>query len=99
MGDGYGNKVDETGYRIAGVVHEGEYVVPKHIVNTEKDTIDKLESLRVGASPSNDNSKSIANELLSLKRDLVAIMKKPIYTNAVESNRVSTGRNNKMVSL
>ena len=28
-GDGLGNPIDETGYRVAGVVHEGEYVIPK----------------------------------------------------------------------
>ena len=55
--------------------------------------------MRVGGFTMKDNSLGIERELISLRRDLVAIMKKPIYTNAVESNRVSTGRNNKIVSL
>lgn len=49
-GKGSGNK-DETGYKVAGVVHEGEYVVPKWMVESPKysGTIASLESARTGA--------------------------------------------------
>lgn len=44
-GDGYGLP-DSTGFRPAGVVHEGEWVAPKWMVNKYSDTFQALESQR-----------------------------------------------------
>ena len=47
-GDGYGAR-DSSGFKVAGVVHEGEYVLPKWMVTSPKfsSTIAQLESARV----------------------------------------------------
>jgi hypothetical protein len=41
---------DNTGYRVAGVVHEGEYVVPQHILrsNAGSELVRTLEAMRQG---------------------------------------------------
>lgn len=46
-GSGYGSP-DETGYKPAGIVHEGEYVVPKRVVNSNPSLIGMLENKRLG---------------------------------------------------
>ena len=47
-GDGYGS-ADSTGFKQAGVVHEGEYVVPKHVLDSQKggQLVGALESMRM----------------------------------------------------
>ena len=47
-GDGYGSP-DSTGFKQAGVVHEGEYVVPKHVLESQKggQLVGALESMRM----------------------------------------------------
>lgn len=49
-GSGYGSP-DNTGYRPAGIVHEGEYVVPKNILGTSKGAamVQQLEEMRTGS--------------------------------------------------
>jgi tape measure domain-containing protein len=42
--------IDETGHRVAGVVHDNEYVVPKEMVVSQKPLIDHLENIRTGKS-------------------------------------------------
>ena len=46
---GFGTERDETGYKVAGIVHEGEYVLPKWMVQNPKfqPTIAALESERM----------------------------------------------------
>ena len=39
-------KVDETGFRVAGTVHEGEWVAPKWMVDSNKSFFDMLETAR-----------------------------------------------------
>ena len=34
-GDGYGSP-DSSGFKAAGVVHEGEYVVPKNVLESQR---------------------------------------------------------------
>jgi hypothetical protein len=46
-GSGYGSP-DETGFKPAGIVHEGEYVVPKRIVNSNPVLMATLEGKRLG---------------------------------------------------
>jgi hypothetical protein len=46
-GSGYGSP-DETGYKPAGIVHEGEYVVPKRVVNSNPALMATLEGKRLG---------------------------------------------------
>ena len=98
-GDGFGNKVDETGYRVAGIVHEGEYVIPKSMVNANKEMVNNIEQMRIGGSVVKNTENGIERELIEMKKELFAVLQKPIYTNAVESSRVSNGRKNKMVSF
>ena len=47
-GDGYGSP-DSTGFKQAGVVHEGEYVVPKHVLESQRggQLVGALESMRM----------------------------------------------------
>jgi hypothetical protein len=47
-GDGFGS-ADSTGFKPAGVVHEGEYVVPKRILESQKggQLVGALESMRM----------------------------------------------------
>ena len=47
-GAGYGS-ADSTGFKQAGVVHEGEYVVPKHVLDSQKggQLVGALESMRM----------------------------------------------------
>lgn len=45
-GPGYGGR-DETGFRPAGIVHEGEYVVPKWMVRSAGPVVSWLESRRL----------------------------------------------------
>jgi tubulin-specific chaperone A len=45
-GEGFGSP-DETGYKVAGIVHEGEYVVPKRVVNNSPSLIGLLENKRL----------------------------------------------------
>jgi hypothetical protein len=47
-GDGYGSP-DSTGFKQAGVVHEGEYVVPKHVLESQRggQLVSALESMRM----------------------------------------------------
>lgn len=47
-GDGFGS-ADSTGFKPAGVVHEGEYVVPKRILESQKggQLVGALESMRL----------------------------------------------------
>ena len=47
---GKGGVIDETGHRVAGVVHDNEYVVPKEMVVSQKPLIDHLENIRTGKS-------------------------------------------------
>ena len=49
-GDGYGQR-DESGFKPAGIVHEGEYVVPKKVLKTRQGALltSRLESMRTGA--------------------------------------------------
>jgi hypothetical protein len=47
---GKGGAIDETGHRVAGVVHDNEYVVPKEMVISQKPLIDHLENIRTGKS-------------------------------------------------
>ena len=47
---GKGGAIDETGHRVAGVVHDNEYVVPKEMVVSQKPLIDHLENIRTGKS-------------------------------------------------
>jgi tape measure domain-containing protein len=44
------NMIDDTGFRVAGVVHEGEYVIPKSLVENPQfaPTLSSLELARVG---------------------------------------------------
>jgi len=46
-GDGYGSP-DSSGFKQAGVVHEGEYVVPKHVLESQRggQLVGALESMR-----------------------------------------------------
>lgn len=46
---GYGGMQDETGYAVRGVVHEGEYVIPKRIVENPSfaPTLSMIESSRL----------------------------------------------------
>jgi len=48
-GDGFGKK-DSTGFKQAGVVHEGEYVAPKWVLGTREgsELVNRLESIRTG---------------------------------------------------
>ena len=46
-GDGMGFR-DSTGERVAGVVHENEYVIPKPIVASNPDMVATLEAMRTG---------------------------------------------------
>ncbi|QDP46521.1 MAG: putative minor tail protein [Prokaryotic dsDNA virus sp.] len=47
-GDGFGSP-DSTGFKQAGVVHEGEYVVPKHVLESQRggQLVSALESMRM----------------------------------------------------
>ena len=47
-GEGYGSP-DSTGFKQAGVVHEGEYVVPKHVLESQRGSqlVGALESMRI----------------------------------------------------
>ena len=47
-GDGFGSP-DSTGFKQAGVVHEGEYVVPKHVLESQRggQLVGALESMRM----------------------------------------------------
>ena len=47
-GEGYGSP-DSTGFKQAGVVHEGEYVVPKHVLESQRggQLVSALESMRM----------------------------------------------------
>jgi len=47
-GDGFGS-ADGTGFKQAGVVHEGEYVVPKNVLESQKggQLVSALESMRM----------------------------------------------------
>lgn len=64
---------DNTGFKQAGIVHEGEYVIPKRIVNNKafSSTIQGLEAARTGASVPNFTPRSIqtnqqGNEMAAL---------------------------------
>lgn len=48
-GDGFGKK-DSTGFKQAGVVHEGEYVAPKWVLGTREgsELVNRLENIRTG---------------------------------------------------
>ena len=50
---GQGTTRDETGHKVAGVVHDNEYVVPKSILQTSKGStlVSELESMRIGKIP------------------------------------------------
>ena len=47
-GEGYGSP-DSTGFKQAGIVHEGEYVVPKHVLESQRggQLVGALESMRM----------------------------------------------------
>ena len=47
-GEGFGNP-DGTGYKVAGIVHENEYVVPERVMNTQRgaEMVRQLESMRL----------------------------------------------------
>lgn len=45
---GKGGNIDETGQRVAGVVHDGEWVAPKSLVASQKPLIEHLENIRTG---------------------------------------------------
>lgn len=100
-GDGLGNLIDETGYRVAGVVHEGEYVVKKSMVNANPSLIDNIEKSRISGKDVVDvgNNNVYMKELISLRNDFNKLASKPIYTNAVENNRVSDNYKRKTMSL
>jgi hypothetical protein len=50
---GQGTTRDETGHKVAGIVHDNEYVVPKSILQTSKGStlVSELESMRIGKIP------------------------------------------------
>ena len=90
-GNGLGNPIDETGYRVAGIVHEGEYVVKKSMVDRNPSLIDNIEKSRISGKDVVDigGSNSYMKEIVLLRNDFNKLVSKPIYTNAVEVNRVS----------
>ena len=45
---GQGMYKDKTGERVAGIVHQGEWVAPKWMVNSYGDLFQQLESVRLG---------------------------------------------------
>ena len=70
--------------------------------------VDRNPSLVANIETSRTNGKDVVDignnnvymkELISLRNDLNSVIKKPIYTNAVESNRVSDNYKRKTKNL
>ena len=104
-GEGVGSP-DSSGYKPAGIVHEGEYVVKKSMVESPmfNGIISDLESYRlkgyadggfVGRSASSPINQG--REIASLKSDILQLSKRPIITRISDIQRVE-GQVSKVVS-
>ena len=72
-GDGNGKK-DSTGFKRAGIVHEGEYVIPKKILDTPMgaEIAETAERMRVGASP-RYSVPIVSSQNLTMQNELIKI--------------------------
>jgi hypothetical protein len=95
-GDGYGSP-DTSGYKPAGIVHEGEYVIKKSMVENPNfsGVVGMLENARlkgyadggfVGRSAVSGTSSS---DIQALRTDLNILMQKPSIVQVSEINRVN----------
>lgn len=104
-GEGFGAP-DETGFKIAGFVHENEYVMPKWLLQTNKgfDLMQQAEGLRLqgrgyaqGGGVGFDASRFASNNFETTKYLVDAISNLKIYTDIQEfrsvANRVQTVEN------
>lgn len=96
-GEGFGSP-DSSGYKPAGIVHEGEYVVKKSIVDNPmfSGMIGQIESYRlkgyadggfVGRAASSPVSNS--QDISTLRGEIMQLSKRPIYTRVTDINRVN----------
>jgi hypothetical protein len=95
-GDGYGSP-DNSGYKPAGIVHEGEYVIKKSMVENPNfsGVVGMLENARlkgyadggfVGRSAVSGTSSS---DIQALRTDINILMQKPSIVQVSEINRVN----------
>ena len=104
---GDGTFRDNTGHKVAGVVHDGEYVVPKWMVNSKRyaPVISSLEAARMKGyadggmvKPNFDIMSATSDQKLAMMFNKYAmtnidLANRPIYTSVSEINRV----NNNMI--
>jgi len=82
---------DKSGFKVAGVVHQNEYVIPKRMVEDPKwqPTIQKLESARLrGYASGGPVSGSVEN--FQLQKAFVELARRPIFTSVVDINKVNS---------
>lgn len=94
-GEGFGSP-DETGYKVAGVVHEGEYVVPKRVVNNSPSLIGLLESKRLNGYADGGlvtNSLANASQGIDYNRLSRALSSLQVVTRVQDFQTAETNRN------
>jgi predicted nucleic acid-binding Zn-ribbon protein len=99
-GDGFGS-ADATGFKQAGVVHEGEYVVPKRVLESQKggQLVGALESMRLN-KPTPLSSIGFANggfaggtssvDMVGLRNEISAAVAQSIGAIQVVNNATDT---------
>lgn len=85
-----GNK-DHTGYRVAGVVHEDEYVIPKHVLDTPAGAAlaARAENLRLKKATPNYYSYATGGFVLPVSQnDSVATQRPTVFKVTIEDDQM-----------
>jgi hypothetical protein len=85
---GTGTYTDSTGERVAGIVHEGEWVAPKWMVNSFPSLFASLEKARITKSDISIPALSIANNNVNVSVNLTEIQ----ITNSILKEQLSLHR-------
>lgn len=100
-----GGVMDETGQKAVGIVHEGEWVAPKWMVNDAKygEAISQLEEARLMKNTanfdtinSNVDTKIMIDALNTNSAAMIALSNRPIVASAVEFANVNQNLNKKI---
>lgn len=94
---GEGTKRDHTGFKQAGIVHEGEWVAPKWMVDSPRysPVIREMESYRyrgyaqggfVGVSPVTPDNSLVLNELSKMAQTSLELANRPIFVSVLDIN-------------
>jgi len=82
---GSGTYIDSTGERVAGIVHEGEWVAPKWMVNSFPSLFASLEKARISKSDISIPAFAVANNNVNVSINIAEIQ----HTNSILQSQLS----------